>query len=479
MQPSALAEASALAPDSNLFEMKLLHFVPFLVLAACSGQDSGNSATSSDTTSPANGGWEAAEGVTEASNELAEAGLPRLGEQSPSIAPKITPEVYKPTQEPQFHFETEAITDAELKEFYLEMDVEIDGEPVGMMTFEVWGDEAPITVRNFLRYADEGFYHGRKFHRILRDFMIQGGSSNNTGSGQGPNGQIKAEFSNEKNRRHRYGVLSMARSGSPDSASSQFFLISESNSPSTIGLNGKYASFGIMLNGISVLEQIADIPVISNGREQSNPTQEAIVTQCRVIRGEPTVKREEMVRPPLNLNGQPERVRIQHVLISFAGTGTTATRTKEDAETLAKEILERAKAGEDFNALVEQYTDDPSGKTTTPRGTYSMLNKGCFAPAEETTRLMELQTTIQEAQTALIDRVNKKELTMDEAKEQFFALPVFIEFQNAQSQSWMSRTQMVAAFGDVGFSLEVGEIGTSTFDAQTSPFGWHIIHRYE
>lgn len=459
--------------------MKFLHLVPFFVLAACSGQDSGNSATSSDTTPPVDGGWEAAEGVTEASNELAEAGLPRLGDQSPSIAPKITPEVYKPTQEPQFHFETEAIADVELKEFYLEMDVVIDGEPVGMMTFEVWGDEAPITVRNFLRYADEGFYHGRKFHRILRDFMIQGGSSNNTGSGQGPNGQIKAEFSNEKNRRHRYGVLSMARGGSPDSASSQFFLISESNSPSTIGLNGKYASFGIMINGISVLEQIANIPTISNGREKSNPTQEAIVTECRVIRGEPTVKREELVRPPMDLNGEPERVRIQHVLISFAGTGTTATRTKEEAEVLAKEILQRAKAGEDFNALVEQYTDDPSGKTTTPRGTYSMLNKGCFAPAEETTRLMELQTSIQELQTALMAKVNKKELTMDEAKAQFFALPVVVEFQNAQSSSWMSRTQMVAAFGDVGFSLEVGEIGTSIFDTTTSPFGWHIIHRYQ
>ena len=463
-------------PDSNLFEMKMLYLLPLFVLAACSDQDAGNSATSSDPI-PVNGGWEPSEGASETPSALADADLPAMGDQSP-LAPKINP-VYAPTQEPQFHFDTEAISDAQLNEFYLEMDVEIEGEKVGMMTFEVWGDKAPITVRNFLRYADEGFYNGRVFHRILRDFMVQGGSSNNTGSGQGPNGQIKGEFSNDKDRRHRYGVLSMARSNSPDSGSSQFFLITESNSPSTMGLNGKYASFGIMLNGIAVLEKIADIPTISNGREKSVPTQKAIVTECRVIRGEPGVKREDMERPPLDLGGQPERVRIQHVLISFAGTGTTATRTKEEAEALAKDILERAKAGEDFNALVEQYTDDPSGKTSTPRGTYSMLNNGCFAPAEETARLMELQTVIQELQTDLIDRVNKKELTMDEAKEKFFALPDVIEFQSAQSQSWMPRGQMVAAFGDVGFSLEVGEISTSVFDATTSPFGWHIIKRYE
>ncbi|MFK5956897.1 MAG: peptidylprolyl isomerase [Planctomycetota bacterium] len=458
--------------------MKLLHLLPLILLASCDAQDIGANAVSASS-STAKGGWEKSEGDAVASSELTEAGLPALGEQEPR-ANKIQAPVYAPAKEAEFHFETDAISDAELKEFYLEMDVSLEGKDIGTMTFEVWGDEAPITVRNFLRYADEGFYNNKVFHRVLRDFMIQGGSSNNTGSGQGPHPKIKAEFSREKNRRHRYGVLSMARGGGqPDSASSQFFVITDSRSPSTKGLDGQYASFGIMIHGISTLEQIADIPTTSNGREKSKPTQVAMVTECRVKRGEPSVEREEMERPPLDLHGEPERVRIQHVLISFAGTRTAATRTKEEAEKLANEVLARAKAGEDFGALVKEFTDDPSGKTTTPPGTYSMLNRGQYPPDEEVEKQMELQTKIQELQDGLLAKVTAKEITMDEAKEQFFAMPEVVEFQALQSKAWLNRGDMVAAFGNVGFGLEIGEIGMSQYDPKDSPFGWHIILRYE
>ncbi|MDP6963212.1 MAG: peptidylprolyl isomerase, partial [Planctomycetota bacterium] len=267
------------------------------------------------------------------------------------------------------------VSDEQLKNYYIEMDCEIDGEAIGTMTFELWSEAAPIHVRNFLRYADEGLYNDRKFHRILRDFMIQGGSPDNTAAGKGAHGNIKAEFSNEKARAHRYGVLSMARGGNPDSASAQFFIITDSYNPSVKNLDGKYSSFGIMVNGVSVLEKIADIAVKPNPQsgEPSHPTQSAVIKTCRVIEGAVPQFEEVVQRPLPDIGDEPEFIRIQHVLVSFAGTRTQALRTKEEAEKLAAEILKRAQAGEDFAKLVEEYSDDPGGKTVTPRGSYSML----------------------------------------------------------------------------------------------------------
>jgi len=458
--------------------MKILHLVPLFVLAACSGQDAGNTANASAASLSTDGGWEPANGTAETPAALADADLPQVGQQDPR-APKISGPSYKASREAQFHFETDAISDAELKEFYVEMDITIDEEKVGTMTFELWGDDAPITVRNFLRYADEGFYDNNSFHRIVRDFMLQGGSANKAGGGAAPYPSIKEEFSRDPKRRHRYGVLSMAHTGQVDSASSQFFVITESRSPSTMSLNGKYSTFGILINGVSTLERIADIPTTQRGREKSNPTQKALITECRVFRGEPSVKRERMERPSINLGGEPESIRIQHVLISFKGTRTAATRTKEEAEKLANEILKRAQSGEDFGALVKEFTDDPSGKTTTPPGTYSMLNHGCFPPVEETEKLMALQVSVEALRDELMAKVNAKELSNEEAGKMFGESAEVKAMQNAQMSSWLDRAQMVAAFGDVGFALEVGEISMSQYDITASPFGWHIIRRYE
>jgi cyclophilin family peptidyl-prolyl cis-trans isomerase len=181
--------------------------------------------------------------------------------QEPAAAPVSTVQATSGSR----HFEDSTIvSDEQLKNYYIEMDCEIDGESIGTMTFELWAEAAPIHVRNFLRYADEGLYDTRKYHRILRDFMIQGGSPDNTGAGKGIHGNIKAEFSSEKSRAHRYGVLSMARGGNPDSASSQYFVITDSYNPSVKNLDNNYSSFGIMVNGVAVLEQIANIECTPN-----------------------------------------------------------------------------------------------------------------------------------------------------------------------------------------------------------------------
>lgn len=121
---------------------------------------------------------------------------------------------------------------------------------------------------------------------------------------------------------------------------------------------------------------------------------------------------------------EPDYVTVQHILIAFSGSipGKPVARTREEAEALANDVLKRAMAGEDFDGLVREYTDD------SPPGIYKMANNG----------------------------------VSPRPGEQMF-----------------QRGGMVKAFGDVGFSLEVGEIGMAPFHATESPFGWHIVKRLE
>lgn len=118
---------------------------------------------------------------------------------------------------------------------------------------------------------------------------------------------------------------------------------------------------------------------------------------------------------------EPEHIQVQHILIGFTGSvgGKQITRTQDESKKLAYEILGRARKGEDFDALVKQYTDDSAP------GIYGMSNTG-IAPS----------------------------------------MP-----------GESARNRMVAAFGDVGFKLKVGEIGIADYEPRTSPFGWHIIKR--
>lgn len=130
----------------------------------------------------------------------------------------------------------------------------------GPISVELYGDEAPITVTNFLNLAREGFYDGLTFHRIISGFMIQGGDPLGNGMG-GSDQEIKGEFSSngvDNPLEHTRGAISMARSMDPDSASSQFFIVHE-DSPH---LDGQYAAFGYVTEGMEVVDQICeDTPV--------------------------------------------------------------------------------------------------------------------------------------------------------------------------------------------------------------------------
>ena len=140
-------------------------------------------------------------------------------------------------------------------------------------------------------------------------------------------------------------------------------------------------------------------------------------------------KRRPIPAPPQQEknSAEPDFIVVQHVLVGFTGSvpGKSITRTKEEAAQLASEILAKAQSGEDFDGLVRQYTDDSHP------GIYKMANFGQPGNMQDPNNMV------------------------------------------------FPRAQMVAAFGDIGFPLEVGGIGMAEFDTQKSPFGWHIIKRVE
>lgn len=132
------------------------------------------------------------------------------------------------------------------------------------ITLELYPETAPITVANFKELCDEGFYDNLTFHRIISGFMIQGGDPLGNGTG-GPGHTIKGEFeaNGVKNDiKHERGVISMARSMAYDSAGSQFFIMHE-DAPH---LDGQYAAFGKVIEGMEAVDAIASTPVYFDGQ---------------------------------------------------------------------------------------------------------------------------------------------------------------------------------------------------------------------
>ncbi|MSR28641.1 MAG: peptidylprolyl isomerase [Phycisphaerales bacterium] len=137
---------------------------------------------------------------------------------------------------------------------------------LGDFDIELWNDVAPKHAENFQKLARKGFYDGLNFHRIIKDFVIQGGCPDGNGTG-GPGWQVKAEFND---RKHEPGVLSMARSAHPDSAGSQFFVCLTRDHCKH--LDGQYTAFGRVTSGMESVEKIAALACDRNGMPKAPPT---------------------------------------------------------------------------------------------------------------------------------------------------------------------------------------------------------------
>ena len=152
----------------------------------------------------------------------------------------------------------------------------------GTIKAELYPDKAPNTVNNFISLSNSGFYDGLIFHRVIKGFMNQCGDPNGIGTG-GPGYSIKGEFSNNgytnNDLKHTEGVLSMAKTNDPNSAGSQFFIMAEEASH----LDGNYAAFGKVIEGIDVVEAINSVETNSNDKPLKDVVIESITVDTKGI----------------------------------------------------------------------------------------------------------------------------------------------------------------------------------------------------
>ena len=179
--------------------------------------------------------------------------------------------------------ESENSSASEKEEDYLEglHHVEIEVQDYGTIALELDADTAPVSVTNFIRLAREGFYDGLTFHRIISGFMIQGGDPKGNGTG-GSDQTIKGEFSEngvENDISHVRGVISMARSKDPDSASSQFFIVHEDS----LFLDGNYAGFGHVTEGMEIVDSICEDTPVQDSNGTVEKDDQPTITSVKVI----------------------------------------------------------------------------------------------------------------------------------------------------------------------------------------------------
>ncbi len=153
----------------------------------------------------------------------------------------------------------------------------------GTIIIELYADKAPVTVKNFLRYVEEGFYTGTIFHRVIPGFMIQGGGFTKDMQQKQPHEPIINEANNGvKNLR---GVLSMARTNDPNSATSQFFISVKDNSNLDYAgaRNPGYAAFAKVIEGMDVADKIVSVETTTIGDKQDVPVEPIVITEAKVV----------------------------------------------------------------------------------------------------------------------------------------------------------------------------------------------------
>lgn len=159
--------------------------------------------------------------------------------------------------------------------------IEIHIQDMGVIAVELDADSAPITVTNFINLAQDGFYDGLTFHRVMEGFMMQGGDPLGTGMG-GSEEKITGEFSAngiENNLSHTRGAISMARSQAYDSASSQFFIVHQDST----FLDGQYAAFGYVTDGMDIVDEICGNTAVQGDNGAVQVEDRAIIEKIVVI----------------------------------------------------------------------------------------------------------------------------------------------------------------------------------------------------
>lgn len=173
---------------------------------------------------------------------------------------------------------TETNATAEEGETY---QAEISIKDYGVITVELDETAAPVTVKNFIKLADEGFYDGLTFHRIIEDFMMQGGDPLGNGTG-GSDETIKGEFSDngvDNSLSHTRGAISMARSSDMDSASSQFFIVHQNST----FLDGQYACFGYVTDGMDIVDEICENTPVTDQNGTVEKENQPVIETVKIL----------------------------------------------------------------------------------------------------------------------------------------------------------------------------------------------------
>ena len=198
--------------------------------------------------------------------------------------------------------------------------VVIEMENGKKIKIELYPEIAPITVANFEKLVNQGFYNGLIFHRVIPGFMIQGGCPDGTGMG-GPDWNIKGEFSSngvKNDLKHTRGVISMARSSDPDSASSQFFICYDDSCKQ---LDGNYAAFGEVTDGMEVVDAFLAVP-----RDYNSMYEVAIpLTPVQIVKA-------EMIDPDEKGNPRVKFTMNEFVISSGKVAGEEAEVTEAEEE---------------------------------------------------------------------------------------------------------------------------------------------------
>ena len=310
----------------------------------------------------------------------------------------------------------------------------------GSIVVALYPETAPITVANFKKLVGDGFYDGLIFHRVIKDFMIQGGDPKGNGTG-GAKEEITGEFSAngiENNLSHKRGVISMARSNDPNSASSQFFICHADSD----FLDGNYAAFGKVIYGMETVDSIANVGTSSLN---DKPYTDVVISSIKFVtlKGETPAKEDSTPKEDLNL----KKVTIveeetNHVIIQVKNHGSIVIELYPDVAPITvanfkKLVGEGFYDGLTFHRVISGFViqgGDPKGDGT---GGSSETIKGEFSENGVANSLSHKRGVISMARNSI---------SMDSASSQFFI---------CHADCSQSLDGKYAAFGEVVYGLEI------------------------
>jgi cyclophilin family peptidyl-prolyl cis-trans isomerase len=264
---------------------------------------------------------------------------------------------------------------------------------LGDMVVELYQDKAPITVKNFLAYVDDGFYEGTMFHRVIKDFMVQGGGMLPDYSKKTTKESIKNEADN--GLKNVYGTLAMARTQHPDSASSQFFINVKSNAflnhraPNPGGWG--YCVFGTVIDGIDTLEKIRNTPVKMDPRaDRQKPAAPLTPVLINKVTRVDQEEIKEAVAAARAKEAQQVQKEAQQVQLVALETKKQAEQKAEEDKKLSASVSEQFEQAKEF---VKQRGIDITKGQDSPTGVwYVAITEGTGATPKETDKV-ELHAT--------------------------------------------------------------------------------------